>query len=147
MHRPAPRRIAAVSPAISLSAAFALAALVASPAPARACEPSPRVTVGVAVPFPPAPPPWVAAALPPPVAVPGAPIALSVYLAWLDANRAAYLARWGWNPWRVARYDAWYREWRAGLDERWTPRRVAWAPARGHGYGHGKHEGRGHHDD
>ncbi len=143
MDRPAPHRIAAVS----LSAAVALAALVALPRPARACEPAPRVTVGVAVPLPPAPPAWVVAALPPPVATPRAPVSPSVYLAWLDANRAAYRARWGWNPWRMARYDAWYRDHRAELDARWTPgpARLAWAPS--HGRGHGKHEGRGHRDD
>ena len=49
----------------------------------------------------------------------------------LDANRAAYLARWGWNPWRVARYEAWYGGYRARLDARWTaPGRLARAPDR-----------------
>jgi hypothetical protein len=74
-----------------------------------------------------------------------------VHYRWLDANRAAYLARWGWNPWRVARYDAWYGAYRAGLDTRHAPPGpVAWGRrdgnGRGHGYGSGNGWGRGHDD-
>jgi hypothetical protein len=77
-------------------------------------------------------------------------MSLTVYYRWLDANRAAYLARWGWNPWRVARYDAWYGGYRAGLDARWAPLgRLAWSPDGGHDrkHGRGHDRDRGHRDD
>jgi hypothetical protein len=66
-----------------------------------------------------------------------------VYAGWLEANRAAYLARFGWNPWRVARYEAWYRGQRAALDLRVRPPvRVAWDHDRGNGRGHDRHDHR-----
>ena len=105
-----------------------------------------RPVVAFAVSLPPAPPPWVVAVLPPPPP-PGrrGPASLTVYYRWLDANRAAYLARWGWNPWRVARYDAWYGGYRAGLDARHANRgHLARAPDRWNdrrdGRGHGPHD-------
>jgi len=133
-------------PAACLAAVTALALLV--PRPTAACDehrrPAPRLTVSV--PLPPLPPPWVAAVLPPPPPGSWAGPSLSVHYRWLDANRAAYLARWGWNPWRVARYDAWYGGYRAGLDARAAPPgRVARAHDRGHGHGHDRD--RGHRDD
>jgi hypothetical protein len=38
----------------------------------------------------------------------------------LDQERARFQRRWGWNPWRVARFDAWYGQRRAELDGRWA---------------------------
>jgi hypothetical protein len=113
-------------PAACLAAVAALALL--APGPAAACDddrrPSPHLALAVSL--PPLPPPWVA-----------------------DANRSAYLARWGWNPWRVARSEAWHGGYRAGLDARAAHSvRVAWTPGRGHGRGHGGHDrDRGHRDD
>ena len=127
-----------------------LAALVA-PLAASAHDRAPAPTFAVSVALPPVPPPWVVAALPPPGPGPWAHLSPSVYYGWLDANRAAFLARWGWNPWRVARYDAWYGAYRAGLNARFAPPGpVAWARpgGNGHGRGHGNGWGRGHgHDD
>jgi len=122
-------------------AASLLAALAAlAPRPASACDDDHRRPVVVSVPLPaplPLPPPWVAAVLPPPRA--HGPGSLSVYRGWLEANRAAYLARWGWNPWRVARYESWYVGYRAGLDARWTgPERHARGWVRGHGHDRGR---------
>ena len=131
-------------------AAFAAAALLV-PRPASAHDGRWRPIPRLAVPLPPAPPPWVAAVLPPPppLAFRGAP-SLSVYYGWLDANRAAFRVRWGWNPWRVARYDAWYGGYRAGLDARRSPPgHMAWAHGRGYdrGYDRGHDRDRGHRDD
>jgi hypothetical protein len=36
----------------------------------------------------------------------------------LDDDRAAFVARWGWHPRKVARYDAWYLPRRAELQDR-----------------------------
>jgi len=38
----------------------------------------------------------------------------------LDWARARFYRRWGSNPWRVARFDAWYGWRRAELDRRWA---------------------------
>lgn len=128
---------------LALSLLAALAAL--APRPATACDDDRRSPVVVSIPLPaplPLPPPWVAAVLPPPRAA--GPVSLSVYMGWLEANRAAYLARWGWNPWRVARYQSWYAGQRAVLDARFTaPERHA----RGWGHGHGRGNGHGHGHD
>ena len=135
-------------PAACLAAVAALALLAPRPA---ACDddrrPSPHLALAVSL--PPLPPPWVAAVLPPPPPGPWAGPSLSVYYGWLAANRSAYLARWGWNPWRVARSEAWHGGYRAGLDARAAHSvRVAWTPGRGHGRGHGGHDrDRGHRDD
>jgi hypothetical protein len=128
-------------------AAVLVALAAAAPRPASAHDRAPAPGFAVSVALPPLPPPWVAAVLPPPRAWGGH--SLAVHYRWLDANRAAYLARWGWNPWRVARYDAWYGAYRAGLDARYAPPGpVAWArrdgKGRGHGFGNGW--GRGHDD-
>jgi hypothetical protein len=129
-------------PAACLAAITAVALLAAVPASALDDHYRPTAAVTVALP---APPPWVAAALPPPG--PWVQPSPNVYYGWLDANRAAFLARWGWNPWRVARYDAWYGAYRAGLDVRFAPPgRVAWARHGGNGHGHGNGWGRGHDD-
>jgi hypothetical protein len=132
----------------AITAVLAALALV-SPRPAAAHDRAPAPAFAVSVTFPPAPPPWVAAALPPPAPGPWVQPSPGVYYGWLDANRAAFRARWGWNPWRVARYDAWYGAYRAGLDARFAPPgRVAWARHGGKGHGHGNGWGRGHdHDD
>ncbi len=133
-----------------LLACIAVAAALSLPSPATAHEGHGRPVVSVAVPLPPAPPPWVAGVLPPPAPGPWGQPSLTVYLAWLDANRAAYLARFGWNPWRVARYESWYRPYRAGLVA-WQPPppAVAWHRGewRGHGGERGRGPGRGGHDD
>jgi hypothetical protein len=129
-------------PAACLAAITAIALLAA--VPASACDEHGRSTAPVTFVLP-APPPWVAAALPPPG--PWVQPSPSVYYGWLDANRAAFLARWGWNPWRVARYDAWYGAYRAGLDARYAPPGpVAWARRGEKGHGHGNGWGRGHDD-
>ena len=141
------RRTAAIATCLSALAAVAFLA----PRPASAHDDLRRPGPILAVSLPPAPPPWVVAVLPPPP--PQASwggSSLSVYHGWLDANRAAYLARWGWNPWRVARYDAWYGGYRAALDARWAPPgRLAWSTDRGHDRKHGRgHErDRSHRDD
>jgi hypothetical protein len=70
------------------------------------------------------------------VALPPVQMSPQVYYGWLDANRAAFMARWGWNPWRVALYDGWYREHRAGLDARFAPP-PRLARVHGHGRGNG----------
>jgi hypothetical protein len=131
-------------------AAFAAATLLA-PRLAAACDDDrPATRLAVPVSLPPLPPPWVATVLPPPPPGAWGGPSLSVHYRWLDANRAAFLARWGWNPWRVARYDAWYGAYRAGLDARAAPPgRIAWARqgGNGRGHGHGNDRGRGHHDD
>jgi hypothetical protein len=119
------------------AAALSLLALSA-PRLAAAHDDDHRRTSGVAVALAPPPPYWVAAVLPPPPpSGPWGGPSPNVYYGWLDANRAAFLARWGWNPWRVARYESWYRGYRADLDARWT------MPDR-HGRKHGPDRGRGH---
>jgi len=130
-------------------AAVLVALAAAAPRPAVAHDRAPAPGFAVSVALPPLPPPWVAAVLPPPPPRAWGGPSLAVHYRWLDANRAAYLARWGWNPWRVARYDAWYGAYRAGLDARYAPPGpVAWArrdgKGRGHGFGNGR--GRGHDD-
>jgi hypothetical protein len=121
-------------------AAALLAALAASgPRLAAACDDGRHAPVVVSVPLPaplPLPPPWVAAVLPPPRLAAAAPP--SAYLGWLEANRAAYRARWGWNPWRMARYASWYAGYRAGIEARLPgPALHAQGGARGRGHGHG----------
>jgi hypothetical protein len=125
-----------------------LAALaVVAPRAATAHEPAPAATFAISVALPPAPPPWVVAALPPPAPGPRVQVTPAVYYGWLDANRAAFMARWGWNPWRIARYDAWYGAYRAGLDARFAPpARVAWARHGGKGHGNGWGGGHGRDD-
>jgi hypothetical protein len=126
--------------AVAASLAAILAATLLAPRSAAAHDDGRRPVPSFAVTLPPAPPPWVAVVLPPPPGHRALP-SPSVYYRWLDANRAAYLARWGWNPWRVARYEAWYGDYRTGLDARWTAgRRLAWAPD------HRDERGRGHRD-
>jgi hypothetical protein len=132
-------------PVLALSLLAALAVL--GPRAAAACDDHRRAPMAVSVPLPaplPLPPPWVAGVLPPPPLVgPMGPASLSVTYAWLDANRAAYARRWGWNPWRMARYDSWYAGFRAGLDARAAgPALHARGWARGHGPGHdrGRHD-------
>jgi hypothetical protein len=138
--------------AVVFAACLTALALV-SPFRAAAHDRAPAPTFAVSLTLPPAPPPWVGAVLPPPAPGPWVQPSPRVYYGWLDANRAAYLARWGWNPWRVARYDAWFRAYRAGLDARFAPAPVAWArpggnDGRGHGHGNGWGRGHGHgHDD
>ena len=131
-------------------AATASAALLV-PRFAAAHDDDRRPVVAFAVSLPPAPPPWVVAVLPPPpLPWRQGPASLSVTYRWLDANRAAYLARWGWNPWRVARYEAWYGGYRAALDARWTNRgHLARAPDRRNDRWSDRRDGRGHgpHDD
>jgi hypothetical protein len=106
-------------PAACLAAAAAL--LAAAPALAAAHDRGPAAAFSVSVALPPVPPPWVVASLPPPAPGPWVQVSPAVHYGWLDANRAAFIARWGWSPWRVARHDGWYRGY----------------PARGHGYGNG----------
>ncbi len=136
--------------AIAFAACLAAATLLA-PRPASAHDDARRPAVSLAVSLPPAPPPWVIAVLPPPPPPwRQGPATLSVYYRWLDANRAAYLARWGWNPWRVARYEAWYGSYRAGLDARFSNRgHLARAPDRWNDRWDDRRDGRGHgrHDD
>lgn len=128
--------------AVVLAACLASAATLLAPRPAAACDDDRRpapASLGAL----PLPPPWVAVVLPPPPPGPWGGPSLSVHYRWLDANRAAYLARFGWNPWRVARYDAWYRDYRAALDLRAAPPlRVAWEHGRGHGRGHDRRDHR-----
>jgi hypothetical protein len=130
-------------PAACLLAAAALVLAAPTLATAREHAPGPSIAVTAAVPFP---PPWVVAALPPPAPGPWGQIVPTVYYGWLDANRAAFMARWGWNPWRVARYDAWYGAYRAGLDARFAPP-PRYARAHGHGNGNRYGWGRGHDRD
>ena len=124
----------------ALAASLLAVLAMSGPRAASACDGGRRAPVAHAVPLPaplPLPPPWVAAVLPPPRAA--VAVSPSVYLGWLEANRAAYLARWGWNPWRVARYESWYAGYRAGLDARWTgPERHARGWSRGHGHDRGR---------
>jgi hypothetical protein len=132
--------------AVTVVAAVAIALAVPLPAAAHDGVPGPSFTFSVGL--PPAPPPWVAAALPPPWPCAPGRISPTVYYGWLDANRAAFLARWGWNPWRVARYEGWYRGYRAGLDAAFAPpARVALAHGRGYGHSRGNGWGHGHHGD
>lgn len=129
--------------AVALAACLAPAVILLAPRRAAAHDRAPAPTFSVSVALPPAPPPWVAAVLPPPSPGPWGGPSLSVYYRWLEANRAAYLARFGWNPWRVARYDAWHRGYRAALDLRAAPPvRVAWSHGRGNGRGHDRHDHR-----
>jgi len=128
-------------------AAVLVALAAAAPHPASAHDRAAAPGFAVSVALPPLPPPWVAAVLPPPPPRAWGGPSLAVHYRWLEANRAAYLARWGWNPWRVARYDAWYGAYRAGLDARYAPPGpVAWARRDGKGRGHGNGWGRGHDD-
>src|SRR5512137_420369 len=126
----------------AILAASLLASLAAlGPGTAAACDDDRRSPVVVSIPLPaplPLPPPWVVTVLPPPRLA--GPASLSVYAGWLEANRAAYLARWGWNPWRVARYESWYAGQRAVIDARLRgPGRHArgWDRGRGHGHDRG----------
>ena len=132
-------------PVLALSLLAALASL--APRPASACDDDRRRPVVVSVPLLaplPLPPPWVAAVLPPPRA--HGPGSLSVYRGWLEANRAAYRARWGSHPWRMARYASWYAGYRAGLEARLPGPELhahGWDRGRGHGNGHGHGHGHG----
>jgi hypothetical protein len=136
----------------ALLPAALLAALLLAPSssaahgggrPAAWGAPPPPAPVGVAVILPPVPA-WVAPYAPPPPVLAGTPAAVALRYRWLEATRAAFLARWGHVPWRVARLEGWYRGYRAALDRRW-----AWAapPHRGpawHGH-EGMERGRGGH--
>jgi hypothetical protein len=122
-------------PVCLLAAAAVL--VLAAPGLATAHDRGPTAAFSVSVALPPVPPPWVVAALPPPAPAPWVQVSPAVYYGWLDANRAAFMARWGWNPWRVARYDGWYRGYRAGLDARLAPPpRLARVHGHGNGRGH-----------
>lgn len=46
----------------------------------------------------------------------------------LDRDRADFMARWGWQPRKVARYDAWYAPRRAELERR-RAELAGWVPA------------------
>lgn len=125
----------------TFAACIAATATLLAPRPAAAHDDDRRPVAAFAVSLPPAPPPWVVAVLPPPAPGPWGGYSPYVYSRWLEANRSAYLARFGWNPWRVSRYEAWYRGQRAALAVRAAPPvRVAWDHDRGNGRGHGRRD-------
>jgi hypothetical protein len=114
--------------------------------------PPPAVTVTFALP----PPPFWLGVVPPPPVVAWTPWDVSLQYRWLARTRAAFYGRWGVSPWRAARYEAWERAYRAGLErhvmlasagtrggyrrhaeERWE------SPGRGPGHGGGR-GGHGH---
>jgi hypothetical protein len=149
------RRFAlALAPALLLAARPAAACDGDRPVRVEAVPAAPAWGAGWVAPLPPAPaatvaivlppvPAWLTAVVPPPPPwAPGSPRALARHYRWLDGASAAFHARWGWHPGRAARFEAWERAYRAGLDRQWT--RVARAGDdawRGHGRGHGRHGG------
>jgi hypothetical protein len=132
---------------IALAAAVLLAAPPAEAGGDDHRRPDPRgdwiappPAVAVAVSLPPFPR-WLAlVAPPPPAAAPWTPRAVALHHRWLDVARAAFYARGVATPWRIARFEAWHRAYRAGLDHQWTLVARAAPPGwrggrRGHGSG------------
>lgn len=110
--------------------------------PVHGARIAPPRAVALAVALPPVPG-WLAfVAPPPPAAGLWTPRAVALHYRWLDGVRAAFYARGGASPWRIARFEAWNRAYRAGLDRQWTlVARVdppGWRGDRhGRGHGHG----------
>jgi hypothetical protein len=109
--------------------------------------PPPAVAVRYALPPPPA---WLRVVPPPPV-VAWTPRDVALHYRWLAGTRAAFYGRWGVSPWRTARYEAWERAYRAGLERHRTLASVGirggygghaeerWeSPGRGRGHGEGR---------
>ena len=111
--------------------------------PARPTEPALRSNVLL-----PAPPVWLEVRPPP---APGGVFwtrrQLQREYRWLEGVRARFYRHFAWNPWRVSRFEAWYRARRAALDRRWVA--LASAPVGGgwHREGWGWHRGHGDRDD
>jgi hypothetical protein len=60
----------------------------------------------------------------------------------LDMLRDRFYRRWGSNPWRASRFEAWYGQRRAELDRRWAELQQ-WHERRERWHDHGGW----HHDD
>jgi hypothetical protein len=153
------RRFAlALAPALLLAARPAAACDDDRPVRVEAFPAAPAWGVGwvappahaatVALVLPPVPA-WLSTVVPPPPPwAPASPRALARHYRWLDGASAAFHARWGRHPGHTARFEAWERAYRAGLDRQWIlvaragddgwRRDGGW---RGHGRGHGRHGG------
>jgi hypothetical protein len=133
--------VAASIAALSLATPLLAAACDADrrPVAAVAVSPSPEVSFAIRLPVAPPPGAWA----PPPAAWAAPPTAWSPPPAWsLRSIRAACVARFGPDAWRVARCESRALALRPAPAPRWAA-----AYPRGHGYGHGRGHGHDGHDD